>query len=154
MKHTDSRLQHMRYKMDSLNVVLMFCGRNDYVRCLCAVGWPHIRKVLKFFFQQCCFKRVLLIDYWLSCDSIGSPIGAGSEYKKWAEQFDVQSRQAEISQLLVNCPHVRSLHGQLVPAKVSYNDFWKRYFFKLSLLQQVRYHIALIFRGSLISRIS
>lgn len=49
MKHMDSRLLHMRYKMDSLNVALMFCGRNDYVRCLCAVGWPHIRKVFKFF---------------------------------------------------------------------------------------------------------
>ena len=60
------------------------------------------------------------------------------EFEKWAGQFVVQSRQSEISQLLVNCPHVRTLHSQLVPAKVSYESFWQRYFFKLNLLQQVR----------------
>ena len=68
---------------------------------------------------------------------MGVSTGVESEYERWAEQFEVHSRQSEISQLLVNCPHVRSLHSGLVPAKVSYNDFWKRYFFKLGLLQQV-----------------
>ena len=63
--------------------------------------------------------------------------GVESEYQEWARNFDVQSRQSEISQLLVNCPHVRTIHGQLVPAKVSYETFWQRYFFKLGLLQQV-----------------
>ena len=68
---------------------------------------------------------------------MGVSTGVESEYERWAGQFEVQSRQSEISQLLVNCPHVRSLHSGLVPAKVSYNDFWKRYFFKLGLLRQV-----------------
>ena len=63
--------------------------------------------------------------------------GVEAEYEAWTKQFDVQSHQSEISQLLVNCPHIRTLHGQLVPAKASYESFWHRYFFKLGLLQQV-----------------
>ena len=64
-------------------------------------------------------------------------LAASKEYQEWVDQFDVQSRQSEISQLLVSCPHVRTMHGQLVPAKVSYEGFWQHYFFKMGLLQQV-----------------
>ena len=63
--------------------------------------------------------------------------GVEKEYQAWTKEFDVQSRQSEISQLLVTCPHIRTIHGKLVPAKVSYENFWQRYFFKLGLLQQV-----------------
>ena len=77
------------------------------------------------------------MHYIMYCVVCTPLTGVEKEYQEWAGQFDVQPRQAEISQLLVSCPHVRTMHGQLVPAKVSYENFWKRYFFKSGLLQQV-----------------
>lgn len=35
-------------------------------------------------------------------------------FSEWKSTFDVQAHQSEISQLLVNCSHIRTLHAQLV----------------------------------------
>lgn len=64
----------------------------------------------------------------------------GEKFGNWKAKFSVQAQQSDISNLLVTCPHIRSLHSQLVPAKVSYETFWMRYFYKVQLLEQVRVH--------------
>ena len=40
--------------------------------------------------------------------------------------------------MLVSCSHVRTKHSQLVPAKVSYEAFWMRYFYRMHRLEKVR----------------
>ena len=57
-------------------------------------------------------------------------------YAEWKAKFDIPAHQSDISNLLVCCSHVRTLHSQLVPAQVSYEAFWMRYFFKVQQLQK------------------
>ena len=59
-------------------------------------------------------------------------------YAEWKSKFDIQACQSDISTILVCCSHVRTLHSQLVPAQVSYEAFWMRYFFKVQQLQKAR----------------
>ncbi len=69
----------------------------------------------------------------------------GDKFAEWGSGFSVQTYQADISSLLVSCPHIRTLHSQLVPAQVSYETFWMRYFYKVQLLEEVRnMHVQLI----------
>ena len=58
-------------------------------------------------------------------------------FDEWKSKFDVQACQSDISTILVCCSHVRTLHSQLVPAQVSYEAFWTRYFYKIQQLQRV-----------------
>lgn len=60
-----------------------------------------------------------------------------ADFEKWRSTFDIQSYQGDISNLLVSCSVVRAKHSQLVPAKVSYETFWMRYFYKTHLLEKV-----------------
>lgn len=64
------------------------------------------------------------------------PIGEELAFSKWRETFDIQEHQTEISQLLVSAPHVRALHSQLVPARVSYDLFWRHYWFNTTRVKQ------------------
>lgn len=61
----------------------------------------------------------------------------GVEQRKWAESFDVQEHTKEISDLLISKHHLQQLHTELVPAIVSYNDFWGRYFYQLHCINEV-----------------
>lgn len=63
--------------------------------------------------------------------------GGEGGFEEWKSSFDIQSHQADISSLLVSCSHVRNKHSQLVPAKVSYEAFWTRYFYRMKLLEKV-----------------
>ena len=63
--------------------------------------------------------------------------GEQSDFDEWKSAFDIQSYQGDISNLLVSCSHVRTKHSQLVPAKVSYETFWSRYFYRIEQLQKV-----------------
>jgi BSD domain len=60
------------------------------------------------------------------------------EFAEFSAQFDVQSRTEEISSLLASDQVVRQLHSMLVPDKVAYVDFWKRYFFRLARFRQAQ----------------
>lgn len=48
---------------------------------------------------------------------------------------DLEKRQGEISDLMVNNPHVRKNYSALVPEKVSHKVFWTRYFYKVHLIE-------------------
>ncbi|KAL5478219.1 hypothetical protein EMCRGX_G025118 [Ephydatia muelleri] len=65
-------------------------------------------------------------------------VSAGEEptFCRWKETFDIQDHQTEISQLLVSAPHVRALHSQLVPARISYELFWQHYWYHTSRVKQ------------------
>lgn len=59
-------------------------------------------------------------------------------YQAWRESthFDLEEYKGEIAQLLIDAPHVRSLHARLVPACTTYQDFWARYYFRLHQLKE------------------
>lgn len=59
------------------------------------------------------------------------------DFERWKSTFAIQSYQTDISNLLVSCSLVRGKHSQLVPAKVSYETFWMRYFYKTHQLEKV-----------------
>jgi hypothetical protein len=52
-----------------------------------------------------------------------------AEYDTWMQNFDVESKTDDISKDLENFGELRASMEKLVPDKVPYNDFWKRYYF-------------------------
>eukprot|EP00041_Stephanoeca_diplocostata_P034379 m.1170115 g.1170115 ORF g.1170115 m.1170115 type:complete len:191 (-) comp24510_c0_seq11:6002-6574(-) len=56
-------------------------------------------------------------------------------YGTWKNSFDLDDRVTEVSTLLSTDGTLRRLHAKLVPRKVSYNQFWARYFFAMHLLK-------------------
>ena len=51
------------------------------------------------------------------------------EYASWAASFNVESRTADISADLEKYEELRRAMEKLVPEKVEYGPFWKRYYF-------------------------
>ncbi|KAG5925553.1 hypothetical protein E4U42_004178 [Claviceps africana] len=54
---------------------------------------------------------------------------AGDEFDKWAADFDVEKKTEEIAADLAKYSELRASMEKLVPDKVAYGDFWKRYYF-------------------------
>lgn len=51
------------------------------------------------------------------------------EYEPWTKKFDAESKTGDISKDLENFPELRISMEKLVPDRVPYLDFWKRYYF-------------------------
>lgn len=51
------------------------------------------------------------------------------EFRMWAEKFDAESKTDDISKDLESFPELRASMEKLVPDRVSYPEFWKRYYF-------------------------
>ncbi|KAI1101725.1 BSD-domain-containing protein [Jackrogersella minutella] len=54
---------------------------------------------------------------------------ATTEYAAWAKGFDADSKTENISSDLAKYPELRANMEKLVPGRVPYADFWKRYYF-------------------------
>ncbi|CAJ2505443.1 Uu.00g128370.m01.CDS01 [Anthostomella pinea] len=54
---------------------------------------------------------------------------ATGEFVAWAEGFDAEAKTESISADLAKYPELRANMEKLVPDKVPYADFWKRYYF-------------------------
>jgi hypothetical protein len=54
---------------------------------------------------------------------------ASKEYAPWLETFNVESQTEEIAKDLDKYKELRSAMEKAVPDKVSYDEFWKRYYF-------------------------
>ncbi|KAI9743037.1 MAG: hypothetical protein M1818_003332 [Claussenomyces sp. TS43310] len=54
---------------------------------------------------------------------------ASDEYAPWSKTFNVESQTAHISKDLEKYEELRWAMEKLVPDKVAYADFWKRYYF-------------------------
>ncbi|KJZ78473.1 hypothetical protein HIM_01864 [Hirsutella minnesotensis 3608] len=54
---------------------------------------------------------------------------AGEEFDAWSSDFDVEKKTEDISGDLAKYPELRATMEQLVPDKVPYAEFWKRYYF-------------------------
>ena len=55
------------------------------------------------------------------------------EWETWS--CDLDKRQGEISDLMVNNASVREHYKSMVPDQASHRLFWKRYFFKVHLIE-------------------
>jgi hypothetical protein len=51
------------------------------------------------------------------------------EFKPWAGKFNAESKTDDISKDLENFPELRASMEKVVPDRVPYPDFWKRYYF-------------------------
>jgi hypothetical protein len=54
---------------------------------------------------------------------------AGPEYEAWAKEFDAETRTSTISADLEKFEELRRAMEKLVPEKVEYAVFWRRYYF-------------------------
>lgn len=61
---------------------------------------------------------------------------SNSEFKDWKSTFTSESYKSEISELLIQNGAMRLLYSQLVPAQLTNEEFWSRYFYKVNLLQE------------------
>jgi hypothetical protein len=55
--------------------------------------------------------------------------GTGPEYESWVKGFDIDKKTEDIASDLDKYPELRATMEKLVPDKVSYADFWRRYYF-------------------------
>ncbi|KAM3481497.1 hypothetical protein MY8738_004436 [Beauveria namnaoensis] len=53
----------------------------------------------------------------------------GEEFNKFTSGFDVEKKTDDIASDLEKYPELRTTMEKLVPAQISYADFWKRYYF-------------------------
>ena len=54
------------------------------------------------------------------------------DWTSYLATVELDSRQGEISELMINNGHVRKHYSNLVPSTVPHKLFWARYFFKVS----------------------
>lgn len=77
--------------------------------------------VVKFrIISLCCLQAAI---YAISQDSatfLTDPEGEESQYEAWLSTFDLECRQTELSDLLVNNQSLRHNYTSLVPAQVSF----------------------------------
>ncbi|KAJ6654300.1 hypothetical protein lerEdw1_007222 [Lerista edwardsae] len=64
------------------------------------------------------------------------PDGPMELFEAWLSHFGLEEKKAEISELLVNSPSIRSLYSKMVPVAVAHAEFWQRYFYKVYQLEQ------------------
>ena len=50
--------------------------------------------------------------------------------------FNVDERKSEIAQILIDSPHIRAIYSRLVPTATSHNEFWSRYFSRLTIYEE------------------
>ncbi|CAF1559288.1 unnamed protein product, partial [Adineta ricciae] len=48
----------------------------------------------------------------------------------------IENRKDDITQLLIDSPHVRSVYTRLVPTCTTHQDFWSRYYFRLHRIEE------------------
>lgn len=53
----------------------------------------------------------------------------GTGYQEWAESFDAEKKTEDIARDLEKYDDLRNSMEQLVPDRVAYAEFWKRYYF-------------------------
>jgi hypothetical protein len=71
------------------------------------------------------------------------------DFAQWLSEFDAESHKTSISELLIENSSMRLLYAQLVPAQLSNDQFWSRYFYKVTQLdQENRKRIMLIERAA------
>jgi len=58
------------------------------------------------------------------------------DWTSYLATVELDSRQGEISELMINNGHVRKHYSNLVPSTVPHKLFWARYFFKVHLIDQ------------------
>lgn len=58
------------------------------------------------------------------------------EYEKWKENFNSETNKSIISDLLIENSSMRLIYSKLVPAQISNDQFWCRYFFKTNLFEE------------------
>lgn len=64
------------------------------------------------------------------------PDGPPELFDNWLSSFSLEEKKGEISELLVNSPSIRALYTKMVPAAVTYSEFWQRYFYRVFQLDQ------------------
>lgn len=54
---------------------------------------------------------------------------ATGDWDAWGKEFDIGSKTEDIAKDLETYPELRGTMEKLVPEKIAYEDFWKRYYF-------------------------
>jgi len=57
-------------------------------------------------------------------------------FESWRRGFSLTTKATEIAQVLDQEPDVSRFYADLVPTNISADDFWARYFFRITLLQK------------------
>ena len=67
---------------------------------------------------------------------LGDPdVNVEPSYPAWEKSFSAEQRTDEIASLLESYPELRTLMDSLVPEKVPYTDFWRRYLYQKSKIE-------------------
>ena len=72
------------------------------------------------------------------------------DWTSYLATVELDSRQGEISELMINNGHVRKHYSNLVPTTVPHKLFWARYFFKVGPIRHGNIEL-IIFMKQLLS---
>jgi hypothetical protein len=73
---------------------------------------------------------------------------ASSEYEPWAKDFDVEQHTGDIAKHLEQYDELRRAMEKLVPEKVEYAPFWKRYYFLRHIIESEEKRRKELLKGS------
>lgn len=62
----------------------------------------------------------------------------GITFESWEKEISIDGKTEEISLLLEEYPDLRKQMESLVPSEVSYDDFWKRFFWHKEVVQPIK----------------
>lgn len=63
-------------------------------------------------------------------------IESNEDYIQWLASFNLENFKSVISDLLIENSSMRLLYSQLVPAQISNEQFWSRYFYRINQLDE------------------
>jgi len=61
---------------------------------------------------------------------------SAEEWTTWLADLNLDTRQGEISELMINNANIRKHYSGLVPGTVAHKMFWARYFYKVHLIEK------------------
>ncbi|KAI9893990.1 MAG: hypothetical protein M1814_004760 [Vezdaea aestivalis] len=73
---------------------------------------------------------------------------ASKEYAPWAESFDIEKKTADIAADLDKYKELRSVMERVMPDKVSYEEFWRRYYFLRHVIESEEQRRKALLKGA------
>ena len=61
------------------------------------------------------------------------PSGRPEDFEAWLLMFDINKKRPEMERLLDSVETIQEFYNKFVPLVVTHNEFWQRYFYRVSI---------------------
>lgn len=85
--------------------------------------------------RKTCLSKLKITEIQSNESTYLNEPGNSEFYERWLTRFNLDEYDGEINILLANNPSLRQVFASLVPARVSHETFWKRYFYAIEVAE-------------------